>query len=121
MAGFERITGAGWGGRLGRLPLVLLLTVGMLFALLHCAECAPDVATAAGGATEVAGLHHGAAPEHPASPSLCHSGHCLSHVTAENGASDTCAADPIPGPPRDGKAQVLTSFVDLSLFKPPRA
>lgn len=121
MAGFERIDGAGWGRRLGRLPLVLLLTVGMLFALLHCAECGPDVAAAGDATAVVAGLHHDAAPEHPISPSLCHSGHCLSHVTAEVGSSDVCAADPIPGPPRDGEAQVLTSFAGLALFKPPRA
>jgi hypothetical protein len=120
MAGFERITGAGWGGRLGRLPLVVLLTVGMLLALLHCAECGPDVAIG-GGATVVAGLHHNAAPEQPGSPALCHSGHCLSHVTAENGSLDACATDPIPGPPRDGEAQVLTSLAGLALFRPPRA
>ncbi len=121
MTGFERITGAGWGGRLGRLPLVLLLTVGMLFALLHCAECGPGVAAAGDTTVVVAGLHHDAAPEQPTAPALCHSGHCLSHVTAEDGSSDTCAADPIPGPPRDGEAQLLTSFAGLAPFKPPRA
>jgi hypothetical protein len=33
------------GRRLGRLPFVLLLTVGLLLSLLHCAGCGFDFAT----------------------------------------------------------------------------
>ena len=34
------------GSRLCRLPFVLLLTVGLLFSLVHCAGCGPTFAKA---------------------------------------------------------------------------
>ena len=33
------VSTAGSGSRLGRLPFVLLLTVGLLLSLIHCAGC----------------------------------------------------------------------------------
>lgn len=41
-----RTPGAAFGSRLARLPLVLLLTVGMLLSLIHCAGDALNIASA---------------------------------------------------------------------------
>ncbi len=109
-----------WGGRLSRLPLVLLLAVGMLFSLMHCAECGPQFIDAGGVPVATSNIDHTRAPDHPAGPALCHSGHCLSHVTAVPTAVIIDTATVIPFTPRDGKTQVLISFADLGLFKPPR-
>ncbi len=113
--------GQKWGGRLSRLPLVLLLAVGMLLSLMHCAECGPQFADTGGIPVATGNSDHGPAPDHPAGPALCHSGHCLSHVTATPAAAINDPATVIPFTPRDGKTQVLISFADLGLFKPPRA
>lgn len=124
MAAMVRIernaAGLGWGGRLSRLPLVLLLTIGMLFSLMHCAECGPAFADAGGAPAVASDIGHGAVPDHPAAPALCHSGHCLSHVTASPGLAVIDLAEAIPTTPLDGEAQVPTSFAGLGLFKPPR-
>ncbi|MBN8985062.1 MAG: ferrichrome ABC transporter substrate-binding protein [Rhizobiales bacterium] len=112
--------GSGRGRRLSRLPLVLLLTIGMLFSLMHCAGCGAAFADTGGIPAVASNIHHGAAPDHPASPALCHSGHCLSHVTAAPGWAAIELAEPLPTAPRDGEAQVPASFAGLGLFKPPR-
>lgn len=121
MVGNGRNAGLKWGGRLSRLPLVVLLAIGMLISLMHCAECGPQF-TDAGSVPVVTGnIDHGPAPDHPAGSAVCHSGHCLSHVTAAPAAAIIDPAMVIPLTPRDSKTQVLISFADLSRFKPPRA
>jgi hypothetical protein len=97
-----------------------LLTIGMLFSLMHCAECRPVFADAGGTPVVANDISHGVVPDHPAAPALCHSGHCLSHVTAAPGLAAIELAEAVPVAPLEGKAQVLTSFANLDLFKPPR-
>lgn len=114
------VAGSGWGRRLGRLPLVLLLTVGMLFSLMHCAECGPAFADAGGAPAVASDIHQDTLPDHPGAPALCHSGHCLSHMTAAPGLAAIELPELVPTTPLDGIAQVPASFAGLGLFKPPR-
>ena len=117
----DTMTGLTWSRRLCRLPLVLLLAVGMLFSLMHCAGC--DHAFASGGEATIAAAvdtPHGPTPEKSPSSPVCHSGHCLSPVTAASGALMAQIVEAIPSAPQYGKAQVLTSLAGLALFKPPR-
>lgn len=60
------------GRRLNRLPLVLLLTVGLLFSILHCAGCGFDFATA-DTAKISTNLDHSSAPDTPEQQLPCHS------------------------------------------------
>jgi hypothetical protein len=104
------------GGRITRLPLVLLLTVGLLFSLLHCATCdLPFVNT--DGATVVMDVDQNSTPDTPEQP--CH--HCLSHVTAQQVNTFTGPADLIPVAPSYFREQFRASPSGLTLFKPPRA
>jgi hypothetical protein len=51
----------------------------------------------------------------------CHSGHCLSHVTAQHEAVVATPADLIPRAPSFGQEQSPPALAGLPLFKPPRA
>jgi len=117
----SHIAGMMRGIRLARLPLVALLTVGLLISLLHCAEHAPAFAGSPEAAiTTLADGGLDSVPDKPASLP-CHGGHCLAHVTIDHGAAAVRPVDPIPGAPRDGDAQVRIARAVLALFKPPRA
>ncbi len=119
MARAEYIAEASIGTRLGRLPFVLLLTVGLLFSLIHCADC--DLAfTNANVSTVAMNIDHGSAPNIPEQQLPCHSGHCLSHVTAQHIAAVKLAAE-IPRAPSFGQQQSPATLAGLPLFKPPRA
>jgi hypothetical protein len=108
------------GSRLCRLPFVLLLTVGLLLSLIHCAGC--DSGFSSTNATAVAmNLDKGAAPGTPEQQLPCHSGHCLSHVTAQHVAAVVTPADLIPRAPSFGQEQFPAALAGLPLFKPPRA
>jgi hypothetical protein len=108
------------GSRLGRLPFVLLLTVGLLFSLLHCAGCGFDLATS--DATTIStNLDHGSAPDTPEQLLPCHSGHCLSHVTAPHATVAVTPADLVVRPLAFGREQFPAALAGLALFKPPRA
>jgi hypothetical protein len=114
------VAGAGTGSRLGRLPFVLLLTFGLLVSLIHCAGC--DLGFANANAPTVAmNLDQGSAPDTPEQQLPCHSGHCLSHVTAQHVAAVVTPADLIPRAPSFGEVQSPRSLAGLPLFKPPRA
>jgi hypothetical protein len=116
----ENATIEGSGGRLRRLPFILLLTVGLLISLIHCAGCDLDFTTV--NASAVAMNHdRGSAPDTPEQQSLCHSGHCLSHITAQHVAAVATPADLIPRAPSFGQEQSPRSLAGLPLFKPPRA
>ncbi len=120
MAKAEYIAEVSFGSRLGRLPFVMLLTVGLLFSLIHCAGC--DLAfTKVDGSTVATNVEHGSAPNIPEHQLPCHSGHCLSHVTAEHIAAVKLAADMIPRAPSFGQQQSPATLAGLPLFKPPRA
>jgi hypothetical protein len=108
------------GNRLGRLPFVLLLTVGLLLSLIHCAGCGPGLANL-NGPTVAVNLDQGSTPDTPEQQLPCHSGHCLSHLTARQVATVATPADPIPRAPAFGQEQSPPALAGLPLFKPPRA
>jgi hypothetical protein len=112
--------GATNGSRLRRLPFVLLLTVGLLVSLIHCAGC--DLGLSSTNIPAVAmNLDGGAGSDTPEQQLPCHSGHCLSHVTAQDVATVVTPADPIPRAPSFGQEQSPPALAGLPLFKPPRA
>jgi hypothetical protein len=104
--------------RFSRLPFVLLLTLGLLVSLIHCAGC--DVAFANNGAA-IAVSSDNSAPDAPEQALPCHSGHCLSHVNAQAPAAVTTPADFSPRAPLFFERQSPAALAGLPLFKPPRA
>lgn len=101
-----------------RLPFVLLLTLGLLVSLIHCAGC--DVAFANTSAAVAVSSHTGA-PDAPEQALPCHSGHCLSHVNAQVAAAVSVPADHTPRAPLFFQQQSPAALAGLPLFKPPRA
>jgi hypothetical protein len=116
----ESVAGATTGSRLGRLPFVLLLTVGLLLSLIHCTGCGLGF-TSANATAVVMNLDQGSAPDTPEQQLPCHSGHCLSHVAAQHVATVVTPAGLIPHAPSFGQQQSPRSLAGLPLFKPPRA
>jgi hypothetical protein len=114
------IAGARNGSRLGRLPFVLLLTLGLLASLIHCAGCGLRF-TRADATAVLMNLDQGSPPDTPEQQLPCHSGHCLSHVTAQHVAAVLTLADQIPRAPSFIEEQSPRSLAGLPLFKPPRA
>ena len=108
------------GSRLGRLPFVLLLTVGLLLSLLHCAGCGFDFATS-DATTISANLDQGSVPDTPEQQLPCHSGHCLLHMTAQHVTVVVTPADLVVRLPASGREQFPAAIAGLPLFKPPRA
>jgi hypothetical protein len=108
------------GSRINRLPLVLLLALGLLASLMHCAGCEMSFALADNPAV-LTDLDHGTAPDTPEQQLLCHSGHCLSHVTVQVVAAAMTPADLVLRAPDFGRQQSPDTFAGLPLFKPPRA
>jgi hypothetical protein len=106
------------GRRLGRLPLVVLVTVSLLFSLLHCATCELAFANA-DSATVVMSIDQNSTPDTPEHLLPCH--HCLSHVTAQLVNASTDLADLIPLAPSYLREQFRASPSGLPPFKPPRA
>jgi hypothetical protein len=108
------------GSRLGRLPFVVLLTVGLLFSLIHCAGGELNIAD--GHAPTVAmNLDQGSGPDTPEQQLPCHGGHCLSHVSTQPMAMVMTPADLILRAPAFGQEQSPPALAGLPLFKPPRA
>ena len=100
------------GSRLGRLPFVLLLTVGLLVSLIHCAGC--DLGfTGANVTAVVMNFNQDFSPDTPEQQLPCHSGHCLSHVTAEYVAVVLTPADRIPRAPLSFEEQFPRSRAGL--------
>jgi len=112
-AGFER--------RLARLPFVLLLVFGLLSSMIHCAGggfafMKTDGISWAGNLSD-----KGEAPDTPEQQLPCHSGHCLSHVTAQYFETVATPADLVQRAPSFGQEQSPAALAGLPLFKPPRA
>ena len=105
------------GRRLCRLPLVLLVTIALLFSLLHCATCDLDVDNVDGAVTVVS-MDGNSSPDTPEHLLPCH--HCLSHVTAQQLSVFVEPADLIPAAPSYLRGQFLASSSGLLPFKPPR-
>jgi hypothetical protein len=108
------------GRRLGRLPFVLLLTVGLLLSLLHCAGCEFDFGSA-DTAIISTNLDQGSPPDTPEQQLPCHSGHCLSHITAQHAMVAMTPADLVVRRLASGGEQFPAALAGLPLFKPPRA
>jgi len=106
------------GRRLCRLPLVLLVTVSLLFSLLHCATCDLDFASTDGAGTVVS-MDRNSTPGTPEHLLPCH--HCLSHVTAQQLSVFAEPTDLIPAAPSYLREQFRASSSGLLPFKPPRA
>ena len=103
-----------------RLPLALLLTLGLLVSLIHCAGC--DLNFAPGTGPTVAVSHdQGSVPDAPEQALPCHSGHCLSHVATQRPLAVALPADPRPHAHRLRQEPFPTVLAGLPLFKPPRA
>jgi hypothetical protein len=111
---------SGIGSRLGRLPFVVLLTVGLLLSLIHCAGCELNIADAHAPIVAM-NLDLGSGPDTPEQQLPCHGGHCLSHVDAQPAATVVTPADLIPRTPSFGQQQSPPALAGLPLFKPPRA
>ncbi len=108
------------GSRLARLPLVLLLAIGLLLSLLHCTDSAFSYAKSdAARVTLTTGQD--STPDLPEHLSPCHSGHCLSHVTAQPVAVTLGPADHAARGPAFGRERFPATLAGLPLFKPPRA
>jgi hypothetical protein len=120
MTQFDSMASEEIGSRLSRLPLVLLLTVGLLFSLLHCAGCGFDFATA-NTPTISTNLDHGFVPDTPEQQLPCHSGHCLSNVTAQQLTVAGTPEDLVGRLLVSGREQFRAALADLPPFKPPRA
>jgi hypothetical protein len=112
--------GGSIGSRINRLPLVLLLTLGLLISLVHCAGCGMSFAVA-DNPTVLTDIDHGTAPDTPDQQLSCHSGHCLSHVTVQVVAAAVTPADLVLRAPGFGQEQSPATLAGLPLFKPPRA
>lgn len=108
------------GSRLGRLPFVLLLTVGLLLSLLHCTGCGFAFAKT-DAAMAITNIDSGSAPDTPEQQLPCHSGHCLSHVAAQAVAIVTLPVDLVLRALAFGREQFPAALAGLPLFKPPRA
>jgi hypothetical protein len=106
--------------RLRRLPFVVLLTLGLLVSLIHCAGCGLAFASS-GAATIALNIDTGSLPEIPDQQLPAHSGHCLSHVTAQNAIALVLPADFQARAQRVGRETFPPTFAGLAPFKPPRA
>jgi hypothetical protein len=114
------VAGTRTGSRLGRLPFVLLLTLGLLVSLIHCAGCDFGF-TRADTTAVVMNVDQGSGPDTPERQLACHSGHCLSHATAQHVAAVVKPADLVARAPSFFEEQSPRSLAGLPLFKPPRA
>jgi hypothetical protein len=99
--------------------LVLLLTLGLLISLMHCAGCGMSF-TSADNPTVLTDLDPGTAPDTPEQQLPCHSGHCLSHLTVRVVAAAVIPADLILRAPEFGQQQSPARLAGFPLFKPPR-
>jgi hypothetical protein len=98
-----------------------MLTLGMLLSLIHCAGCGIAFADADSSAVIAAAGDAGTAPDVPDQQLPAHSGHCLSHVTAQTSAAIDLPADVSPRAPAYGQQRLPAALAGLPLFKPPRA
>jgi hypothetical protein len=114
-----RTPGAAFGSRLARLPLVLLLTVGMLLSLIHCAGDALNIASAP--ATLALSQDQGSLPDPHQQQLPCHSGHCLSHLTTQPAPTVALPSDAVPPARIFRQERFPATLAGLPLFKPPRA
>src|SRR3954467_4828149 len=108
-----------FGSRLVRLPMVLLLTIGLLLSMIHCAGCELNFASAEGPAVTVS-HNQGSVPGTPEQLLPCHSGHCLSHIAAQPALAVALPADHHPRKHVVRQEQFPVALAGLPLFKPPR-
>ena len=106
--------------RLSRWPLVLLLAVGLLISLMHCAGC--GLAFAGSDTPTIAATGDGGStPDFPDQALPMHAGHCLSHVAPQAIATIALPIDHAPQRLRIAAPARLRTLAGLPPFKPPRA
>lgn len=104
--------------RLRRMPFVVMLTLGLMLSMIHCAGCGMAFA----GTHDVTISHDsGDAPDVPDQQLPSHSGHCLSHVTAQAATTVTSPTDINPQTLVIAGDPIPATSDGLPLFKPPRA
>lgn len=108
------------GNRWARLPLVVMLTIGLLLSLMRCACCDLPFAND-GPAIVVAIPDPGLSPDLPEHPLPPHCGQCLSHITTPRAASAVWPADAMPAALSFEYVGPLSELAGLPLFRPPRA
>lgn len=101
-----------------RLPIVVLMLLGMLVSLFHCAG--DSAAFAHGKDVTVSMTDTGVDSDHD-NMLPAHNGHCLSHLTEHTPVTVTLPADLIVSAPVLARPSVPPSLAGLPLFKPPRA
>jgi hypothetical protein len=107
-------------GRQSRLALVVTLMLGLLVSLLHCASC--ELSFVKNPTTVVVmNADQGTPPDTPEQQLPCHSGHCLSHATAQSASIVATPADLAPQALAFGQDHSPVAHAGLPLFKPPRA
>jgi hypothetical protein len=90
-----------------------------MVSLMHCAGCGLSFSSA----NQIAVLlntDEASVPDTPEHLLPCHSGHCLSHVIAQQGATVATPTDPLKAP-LFAEERSQRSLAGLPLFKPPRA
>lgn len=108
---------AGLWSHLRRMPFVVMLTLGLMLSMIHCAGCGMAFA----GTHDVTISHgSGDAPDVPDQQLPSHSGHCLSHVTAQVPATVNSPADINPQTLVIAGDPIPAASDGLPLFKPPR-
>jgi hypothetical protein len=114
----EKVTHGDTRSHFARLPFVLLLTLGLLLSLLHCAVCElPFVKTDLAAVTM--NVDPSSVPDTPEQQLPC--SHCLSHVTIQHLMAVVTPADLIHRTLAVGREQSPAALAGLPLFKPPRA
>jgi hypothetical protein len=109
-----------FGIRWVRLPLILMLTIGLMLSLIHCACCDLPF-TNDGPAIVVAIPDQGTSSDLPEQQLPPHCGNCLSHITTPRIASAVWPADAMPAALSFEQVRPLSGLAGLPLFKPPRA
>jgi hypothetical protein len=105
--------------RLRRMPFVVMLTLGLLLSMVHCAG---DLAFAKTDSVAVAMTDDsGTSHDLPDQLQPAHSGHCLSHVTTEAPSAITSPAELSPRALVIAGDAIPATRDGLPLFKPPRA
>ena len=106
--------------RLARWPLVLMLAIGLLISLMHCAGC--GLAFAGDQMSPIAATtDSGSTTDAPDQQLPAHAGHCLSHVAQQSIAVITLPADLATQALMPAEPTLPRSLAGLPPFKPPRA
>jgi hypothetical protein len=97
----------------------VLLTAGLLLSLIHCAGDGIAYAGTGSSVVSMTTADH-AAPSAPDHALPCHSGHCLSHVSAQRIVDVKVPPDLVPQTPSFVAERLPPALPAAAPFKPPR-